>query len=253
MLTIGIIMAAMADAQSKVHPPLSPMPNQRLISLLQGKTSSSSAFTIDPEFMTGLLILFIAQLLSAIMGLYTQLTYAKYGSHWHENLFYSHFLSIPLFLPFFPSLLIQFKILLSSPHISLTPFLNSPSILLPKSAAEQPGRDFQLPPILSTPGTPSIPIPKHILTLGLNALTQFACIRGVNLLGARTTALGVSIVLNLRKLVSLFASIWLFGNTLPPGVVAGAVVVFSSAGIWAWEGQRISAREKEGKKKGRVK
>ncbi|KAL2037677.1 hypothetical protein N7G274_009622 [Stereocaulon virgatum] len=231
MLTTGIIMAAMADAQSK------------------GKTSSSSAFTIDPEVMTGLLILFIAQLLSAIMGLYTELTYAKYGSHWHENLFYSHFLSIPLFLPFFPSLLTQFKILLSSPPISLTPFLNSPSILLPKSAAQQPRQDFQLPPILSTPGAPSIPIPKHILTLGLNALTQFACIRGVNLLGARTTALGVSIVLNLRKLVSLFASIWFFGNTLPSGVVAGAVVVFSSAGIWAWEGQRISAREKEGKKK----
>ena len=56
-------------------------------------------------------------------------------------------------------------------------------------------------------------------------------------------------MLNVRKLVSLFASIWLFGNTLPPGVVAGAVVVFSSAGVWAWEGQRISAREKEGKKK----
>ena len=63
----------------------------------------------------------------------------------------------------------------------------------------------------------------------------------------------MSIVLNLRKLVSLFASIWLFGNTLPPGVVAGAAVVFSSAGVWAWEGQRISAREKEGKKKEEIK
>ena len=187
------------------------------------------------------------------MGLYTQLTYAKYGSHWHENLFYSHFLSVPLFLPFFPSLLYQFKQLLSSPPILLTPFINSPSLLLPDSAAKEPGREFQLPPILSIPGTPGITIPKHVLTLALNALTQYACIRGVNLLGARTTALGVSIVLNVRKLVSLFASIWLFGNTLPPGVVAGAAVVFSSAGVWAWEGQRISTKEKEGKKKEDVK
>ena len=91
-------------------------------------------------------------------------------------------------------------------------------------------------------------LPKHILTLALNALTQYACIRGVNLLGARTTALGVSIVLNVRKLVSLFASIWLFGNKLPLGVVAGAAVVFGSAGVWAWEGQRIAKREKDGKK-----
>ncbi|KAK3167146.1 hypothetical protein OEA41_010272 [Lepraria neglecta] len=218
-----------------------------------GKTSSSSILTIDPQFITGLSILFIAQLLSAIMGLYTQLTYAKYGSHWHENLFYSHFLSVPLFLPFFPSLLYQFKQLLSSPPILLTPFINSPSLLLHNSAAKEPGQEFQLPPILSMPGTPGITIPKHVLTLALNALTQYACIRGVNLLGARTTALGVSIVLNVRKLVSLFASIWLFGNTLPPGVVAGAAVVFSSAGVWAWEGQRISAREKEGKKKEEIK
>ena len=86
-------------------------------------------------------------------------------------------------------------------------------------------------------------LPKHILTLALNALTQYVCIRGVNLLGAHTSALGVSIVLNVRKLVSLFASIWIFGNRLPPGVMVGAALVFGSAGVWAWEGRRIGERD----------
>ena len=91
---------------------------------------------------------------------------------------------------------------------------------------------------------PTLVVPKDILYLALNALTQYLCIRGVNLLGARTSALGVTIVLNMRKLASLLLSIWLFGNQLPAGVLLGAMVVFGSAGIWAWEGQRIGKRAK---------
>ena len=45
-------------------------------------------------------------------------------------------------------------------------------------------------------------------------------------------------MLNLRKLISLFLSIYLFGNKLPLGVVLGAGIVFGSAGVWAWDGQR---------------
>ncbi len=87
--------------------------------------------------------------------------------------------------------------------------------------------------------------------LGLNSLTQLACIRGVNLLAAKSSALTVTIVLNVRKLVSLFLSIWLFGNRLAPGVLVGAAVVFGSGGLYAWEG---STREggKKGKENGRV-
>ena len=162
------------------------------------------------------------------MGLYVQLTYAAYGSHWHENLFYSHALSIPLFLPFYPSLISQFHSLLHSPPIHL-----SPSIYLPPfTSSKQP-----FPPILPTSILPIIP--KHILALLANAATQFACIRGVNLLASRTSAVGVSVALNVRKLVSLFISIKLFGNVLPFGVKVGAGIVFTSAGLWAWEEGRL--------------
>jgi UDP-xylose/UDP-N-acetylglucosamine transporter B4 len=214
---------------------------------LKGKTTSSISSSADPSFLTGLSILAVAQLLSAIMGLYTQLTYAAYGAHWHENLFYSHFISIPFFIPFLPSLSSEFHRLLLSSPVLISPALLSPS----PSIASNFDRQNDLPSSLfGMPSWPSVAVPRQIINLGLNALTQYACIRGVNLLSARTTALGVTIVLNLRKLVSLFASIWIFGNRLRPGVVLGAIIVFSSAGVWAAEGQRL---HRKGERPGTIK
>ncbi|KAI4270001.1 MAG: hypothetical protein LQ337_006953 [Flavoplaca oasis] len=222
MLTIGIIVAAMADARSK------------------GKSTSGPS-KIDPSFLTGFGILFFAQVLSAIMGVYTQVTYATYGSHWHENLFYSHALSLPLFIPFIPSLRSQFQDFLSSPPIHLSPAYIQPFLASSKGNSSEPAPNI---PSVFFSSLPALVVPKDILYLALNALTQYLCIRGVNLLGARTSALGVTIVLNMRKLASLLLSIWLFGNQLPPGVLLGAMIVFGSAGIWAWEGQRIGKRAK---------
>ena len=207
------------------------------------------------------------------MGLYVQATYSKYGPHWHENLFYSHFLSLPLFLPFLPSLIRQFGRLLDSPPASFTisPGLLSPSLLTSTSTAASTMNtttqavstwlSSYFPPLpflkarqleFTTPiqvplraMTITLPIPVRCLTLLLNTITQYACIRGVNLLATRTTALGVSIVLNVRKLVSLFISILVFGNELPGGVLLGAAIVFGSGALYAWEGQRRSARSAE--------
>ncbi|CAF9904167.1 MAG: golgi uridine diphosphate-N- acetylglucosamine transporter [Alectoria fallacina] len=224
MLTAGIGVAAMADAQAK------------------GKMKSTSSTKIDPEFITGLMILAVAQLLSAIMGIYSELTYSEYGRHWHENLFYQHSLSIPMFYPFFPSLLEQLKKLVYSEPIQLSPSLYQ--FLHTKSNSTFGSGDLQLPPMALSPSVFQVALPKHVFNLIVNAGTQFACIRGVNALSARTSALGVSIALNVRKLVSLCVSLWLFGNKLPPGVLLGAVIVFGSTSIWAWEGQRIRIKDK---------
>lgn len=224
MLTAGIGVAAMADAQAK------------------GKTKSTSSTNIDSEFITGLVILAVAQLLSAVMGIYTEITYSRYGRHWHENLFYQHFLSIPMFYPFFPSLLEQLKKLVYSEPIQLSPSLYR-SLYIKSNSTFDSG-DLHLPPMALTPSVLGVAFPKHVFNLALNAGTQFACIRGVNALSARTSALGVSIALNVRKLVSLCVSLWLFGNKLPEGVLLGAVIVFGSTSIWAWEGQRIGKKDK---------
>lgn len=197
--------------------------------------ASSSGST--SSFLAGLFILFIAQLISAFMGLYIQWTYAKYGPHWHENLFYSHFLSLPLFLPIIPSLWRQFQRLLDSPQI----IFNTPrGSWLYSAEAESHNWKSPLDNLWSQHEKSSgfsIGVPVQIINLAVNALTQYACIRGVNLLAAKTTALGVTIVLNLRKLISLFLSIWLFGNKLPWGVALGATIVFAGAAVYGLTGQ----------------
>ncbi|KAF7544779.1 hypothetical protein G7Z17_g9680 [Cylindrodendrum hubeiense] len=184
LLTLGVILAAWSDSQAKAT-----------------KESNDR-----PAFGTGLVILFVAQVLSAIMGLYTEATYVIYGPQWRENLFYSHALSLPLFLPFFPSMARTLGHLLQSPPI-------------------------QMPGLLSI-ASDLIPVPSQLIYLVINVLTQYACIRGVNLLAAVSTALTVTIVLNIRKLVSLLLSIWLFGNRLAPGTMLGAIVVFSAGGLY---------------------
>ena len=191
----------------------------------------------------GFLYLFVAALISAIMGLYVQATYAEYGPHWQENLFYSHFLSLPLFLPFFPSLHLQFNKMRASPPwaLSLAGFSQSPvGLKLSRLTTDDDLASFLL--------RRGLLIPEKILLLMLNAVTQYACIRGVNLLAARSSALGVTVVLNIRKLVSLLASIWLFGNELPAGVMIGAAVVFSGASVYATgdnKPKKASADKKE--------
>ena len=171
------------------------------------------------------------------MGLYIQRTYEIYGNHWRESLFYSHFLGLPLFIPFIPSIHAQLNRLAASP-----PIFTFSAPFLPHQYIQ---KNFPGPPLLHHLLTLiTTPPPRQIVALAANALTQYACIRGVNLLAARASALTVTIVLNIRKLVSLLLSIWLFSNQLANGVLAGATVVFASGALYAWESQRLGRRQK---------
>lgn len=74
--------------------------------------------------------------------------------------------------------------------------------------------------------------PSKIFYLIINALTQYICIRGVYLLAAKSSSLTVTIVLNIRKLVSLLLSIYIFGNSLASGVLIGAGFVFLGGALY---------------------
>ncbi|KAF6785371.1 amp deaminase [Colletotrichum sojae] len=210
LLTFGVITAAWSDSQSK-------------------EEQSSR-----PAFGTGLIILFVAQVLSAIMGLYTEETYKKYGPQWKENLFYSHLLSLPLFLPFLPSLIRQLRRLANSPSLSLPNLAHASSLGF--------GEEFGS-------GLARLHIPSQLAYLVTNVLTQYACIRGVNLLAAVSSALTVTIVLNIRKLVSLLLSIWLFGNRLAVGTLIGAMVVFGAGGLYSLDSRAKTSRVQKGTSK----
>ena len=81
------------------------------------ESSASSA-----ESTTGLTILLVAQTLSAYMGAYIEDTYTAYGASWTENLFYSHFLALPLFLPLWDTLSGQWARLANTPALDLHEF-----------------------------------------------------------------------------------------------------------------------------------
>jgi UDP-xylose/UDP-N-acetylglucosamine transporter B4 len=223
LLTAGVILAALSDAQA------------------QGRIDASSPSPKNGRdtrsFTIGLLLLLVAQTLSAYMGLYIQQIYTALSSTskpWRENLFYSHAIALPFFLPLYPSLASQFRALMNSPPLSA--YL--PEVSLPPSDLNTLALALEY--LTKTP--------IKIVQLVLNALTQYACIRGVNVLSARSTALTVTIVLNVRKLVSLLLSIYIFGNTLAPGVLLGAVIVFVGGGVYGWGGGR---KEQGGDGKGK--
>ncbi|KAH6604953.1 udp n-acetylglucosamine transporter mnn2 [Trichoderma cornu-damae] len=199
LLSIGVSLAAWSDSKDK-------------------KTSEDESESV---LNVGLLIIFVAQVLSAIMGLYTEATYRKYGPQWKENLFYSHILSLPLFVPFMPSMRRNLVVLSKSTPLELN---------MPFAASLRP-----------------TPVPSQLAYLVANVLTQYACIRGVNLLAANASALTVTIILSIRKLMSLLLSIWLFGNTLSVNTILSAVVVFGAAALYSVGPKPAPIKEKKRK------
>jgi dolichyl-phosphate-mannose-protein mannosyltransferase len=167
------------------------------------------------------------------MGAYVEDIYHQHGKDWQANLFYSHLLSIPMFTGFAPILYEQFTRLQSS-----QPFA------VPLSIATQ------LPPALNKALASTS---QHVIYLTANAVTQLLCITGVNILSANTSAVTVTIVLNIRKLVSFMLSIWLFGNQMGGMMKVGAAMVFGAGALYGyemsyWIPQR-KKMEKEGAKK----
>jgi len=76
---------------------------------------------------------------------------------------------------------------------------------------------------------------QHVVYLTANAITQLLCITGVNILSANTSAVTVTIVLNIRKLVSFLLSVWLFGNKMSGLMQCGAAMVFGAGALYGWE------------------
>ncbi|KAF1941593.1 PMT-domain-containing protein [Clathrospora elynae] len=215
ILTAGVMVSAWADAQSK------------------GKNmDNSSSGTDNSSLQAGLLILLIAQLLSAYMGAYVEDIYRDHGKDWQANLFYSHLLSIPFFVGFAPVLTQQFKRLQNSQSFQVPP----------KVAASLPSIVDSL--LASTS--------QHVIYLTANAVTQLLCITGVNMLSANTSAVTVTIVLNIRKLVSFLLSIWIFGNQMSGLMKVGAAMVFGAGALYGYEtSYRIPQRKKLEAEKGK--
>lgn len=92
-------------------------------------------------------------------------------------------------------------------------------------------------------------VPVLVLYLILNVLTQFMCISSVYVLTTECSSLTVTLVLTLRKFLSLMFSILYFDNPFTLGHWFGTILVFAGTLIFSEVPQRVrealSAKKKE--------
>lgn len=146
------------------------------------------------RWLLGISMLTFALLMSARMGIFQEMLYKQYGKHAKEALFYNHFLPLPGFL------------LLSTD-------IYNHCLLFSQSAP------FSLPLF-------GLTLPVMWFYLLMNVITQYVCIRGVFILTTECASLTVTLVVTLRKFISLIFSIWYFQNPFTMGHWLGTALVF---------------------------
>ncbi|KAH3898818.1 Yea4p SCDLUD_005156 [Saccharomycodes ludwigii] len=207
ILTIGVIITtlykdddlSLDELYSNSVNLLNPLTKAGKKSMIIDQSSPESVqpvFLEKYKFVCGVIILLSSSIMMSILSLYNEWTYKTYGKHWEENIFYTHLLSIPLFL------------ITSSSSI-----FGSVKYLLSSKIATK--RSWRISMFLG------------------NLVTQNMCVKGVNKLASTTNALTVSVVLLLRKFISLILSIHFFGSTMSRTGYFGAGLVFLGAMMYA--------------------
>lgn len=211
---------------------------------------STSDLNVDSlRYAKGIGLLTLALILGGFLGIVQDRTYTRYGrqankdaksvpgtkqSHstpWQESMFYLHFLSMPMFLFNRKDLIAQFRTINAGPKSEITlPFSfrgsnSSPSLL-------QMTDQYLTHHTLTSSDTLSIP--SAYIPLALNTITQLFCVAGVNRLTSRVSSLTVTLILVIRKAVSLVISLLVFsaaGRTLTTEnkmqLWSGALLVFT--------------------------
>lgn len=223
LLFLGVVTAALSDAGGKK--------TSRPVEDRSDSGTDVAMASVLVQQAPGFALLTLALIMSAVMGIWSDSLYSKYGRSGQiaqEQLFYGHLLSLPFFLAQYATMQDQLDILLSASRNSATAgnaFASSLQTYITSSAPDLWQGWMQR--LFS-----SLHISDAVVYLLLNSVTQIACISGVHHLSTQTSALTVSIVLNIRKVASLLLSIYIFGNSLPLGVLVGAAVVFSGGGLY---------------------
>lgn len=199
----------------------------------------------------GIAILTVALLLSGFLGLIQDWTYSKHGRPttsnseewgtngklsvsasnkakydqppaWQESMFYLHFLALPLFFFARADLRSHFDFVNVGPKTSIsTPIAISiagPFIPILNFLSSTPWFSPENSPIyvrVNAAGmfTITATFPSAYLSLIINTITQILCVAGVNRLIARVSNLSVTLILVVRKAVSLVLSVFFGGGS----------------------------------------
>ena len=175
--------------------------------------SSTSEQTLpfkSGQYTTGIAILTLALVLSSAMGLAQDAAYEEYGrGHWEEGMFYLHFLSMPIFAFLKDDMAAQVAEISKGESMCLRDLtyntLNTFAIPLPAITLSKP-----LSTILNIIST--VTVPRFYFPLLLNIVTQLLCVSGVHRLTSQVSSLTVTLVLTVRKAVSLIISVVILGG-----------------------------------------
>ena len=200
VVTVGIVLTTLSASKPKVA------------------TSGAHSVAVS-LYAQGIAILSLALLLSGFLGIvqdwvftwYIKPTEAQTASDpralpsWQENMFYLHSLALPLFYFSKESIITELSRMGAGPPISLS------SIPL--------GAQAYIPSCIST-------VPSIFLHLFANTVTQLICVIGVNRLTGRVSSLTVTLILSVRKAVSLLLSVAVYGGQTNAKMWTGAALVF---------------------------
>jgi len=162
---------------------------------------SEGAETDNFWLSIGIGLLTFALFMSARMGIYQEVIYKEHGKHPKEAMFFLHALPLPGFLLLAPDIYNHLVISFNSSPL-LIPLLN-------------------------------IQIPCMIVYLLGNVITQYICISAVFVLTTECASLTVTLVVTLRKFLSLLFSIWYFQNPFTSLHWIGTVLVFSGTMLFS--------------------
>ncbi|KAK0188244.1 UAA transporter [Armillaria mellea] len=158
------------------------------------------------KYSIGIVMLVLSLLCTGFLGMLQEKTYQRYGPCWKEGVFYTHCLSLPIFL-----FLVQ----------DVKQGLASLSGSTEASAA---GMAW--------------------LILAGNLVTQLICVSGVNRLTSRVSSVSTNLVLTTRKAISLCFSVWWFGNGWNLKLGVGASMVFLGSILYS-AGARVEKKKIE--------
>ncbi|KAM8891817.1 UDP-xylose and UDP-N-acetylglucosamine transporter [Spinachia spinachia] len=181
--------------------------------------SEEESFYAFVRWLIGIGMLTFALLMSARMGIFQETLYKQYGKHSKEALFYNHCLPLPGFL------------LLSTDIYSHCLYFSQST-----------------PTVVPVVG---VTVPIMWLYLLINVVTQYVCIRGVFILTTECASLTVTLVVTLRKFLSLIFSIMYFQNPFTGWHWVGTGVVFLGTLLYTevWSSVRAALRGPDGKEK----
>ncbi|CCM02549.1 uncharacterized protein FIBRA_04652 [Fibroporia radiculosa] len=182
-VSAGVVLATLSR-------PSSPSP---------GSSDSPPDFS---KYTLGIVMMTVSLFLTGILGMLQERTYSTYGPYWKEGVFYTHLLSLPIFVFLIPDIRHGFQSL--SSH-------TAPVVPTPISVTS-----------LLTTYAP-------YFVLAANLITQLMCVSAVNQLTSRVSSVSTNLVLTTRKAISLCFSVWWFGNGWNAQLGLGAGMVFAGS------------------------